>query len=277
MSCGKDELTERLLKCLDELEECRSDLENHKDSWINSLKELSEIEDAFEVDENNKLHGKTILDVGTDCVKPLYIALKYEPSKIIGINEYPCSFASDVEHESKYFIHASTEIHFHDCSFFDEQQLKVLGIDKSEDNEVPEEDKKDDKFDYILLSKTLHHLRTGECVAKERNKEHDHIKNEKCCINRFETEKIFERLLKLGTRVIVYEYFDPTEEDDDKVRGRGGFFTSEEWNQIFERLISEKYKVRFIKPIRCHLNKKEQERVSAKLKEVDLICFYVEK
>jgi len=34
------------------------------------IEELSEIEDAFEVDKRNKLHGKTILDVGTDwCSK----------------------------------------------------------------------------------------------------------------------------------------------------------------------------------------------------------------
>jgi len=51
-------------------------------TWIDSLEELSEIEDAFEVDERNKLHGKTILNIGTDCVKPLYIALKFEPDKI---------------------------------------------------------------------------------------------------------------------------------------------------------------------------------------------------
>lgn len=83
MSCNTDDLAERLLKCLEESEYYKADL----NTWTDSLEELSEIEDAFEVDKRNKLRGKTILDVGTDCVKPLYIALKFEPDKIIGISE----------------------------------------------------------------------------------------------------------------------------------------------------------------------------------------------
>jgi len=66
------------------------ELENLKDdllTWTDSLEELSEIESAFATDGKIKLQGKTILDVGTDCVKPLYIALKFKPDKIIGIGE----------------------------------------------------------------------------------------------------------------------------------------------------------------------------------------------
>jgi len=72
--------------------------------WTDLLEELSKIEDAFEADSENRLHGKTILDVGTDCIKPLYIALKYEPDKIIGIDEdLFYSFSSDIEQKSKTF------------------------------------------------------------------------------------------------------------------------------------------------------------------------------
>lgn len=46
--------------------------------WTNPLEELGDMVDAFEIEG---LKGKTVLDVGTDCVKPLYIALKYEPKK----------------------------------------------------------------------------------------------------------------------------------------------------------------------------------------------------
>jgi len=138
MSSEKDELTKRLLACLDELEELRS-----QDTWVSSLKELSEIERAFEVDEKNKLHGKTILDVGTDCVKPLYIALKYEPSKIIGINDNLPPFAPSVEHEAKYFT-TSTEINFHEYSLFDRERIQEI--------------QGTERFNYVLVSKTLHHL-----------------------------------------------------------------------------------------------------------------------
>ena len=90
MSCENNELIERLLECEKELETRKDDL----DTWTDALEELSEIEDAFATD------GKTILDVGTDCVKPLYISLKFKPDKIIGISEdlSVYSFASDLEH-----------------------------------------------------------------------------------------------------------------------------------------------------------------------------------
>ena len=55
--------------------------------WTDAITELSDIEDAFKTNEKIEMQGKTILDVGTDSVKPLYIALKYKPTKIIGIDE----------------------------------------------------------------------------------------------------------------------------------------------------------------------------------------------
>ncbi len=61
-------------------ESCADDIS----SWIESIDELSEIEKSFGTDE---LCGKTILDIGTYGIKPLYIALKYKPKKIIGIND----------------------------------------------------------------------------------------------------------------------------------------------------------------------------------------------
>ena len=70
----------------EKLENCEDDLA-FTDIWTESLNELSEIEKAFETE---KLDGKTILDIGTYGVKPLYIALKYEPYKIIGIDEGTC-------------------------------------------------------------------------------------------------------------------------------------------------------------------------------------------
>jgi len=134
---------------LDELDDCKADLSQ----WVDSLEELSEIEDAFEVEEGNRLHGKTILDVGTGCVKPLYIALKFEPDKIIEINEYlsSYSFASDLEQKSRLFT--KTKIHLYNCSFFDEVGLRKI--------------QKKDTFDFVLVSKSLHHLELEN--ASERN------------------------------------------------------------------------------------------------------------
>jgi len=234
------------------------------DIWTDPLEELSEIEDAFEAHEKDKLHGKTILDVGTDCVKPLYIALKFEPDKIVGINEdfSLYSFASDIEQQSKLFT--KTRIHFYDCSLFNEENLKKI---------IREE--KIEKFDFVLVSKTLHHLRAGKCIASKRGLEHKCREDEKCCIYKFEEQDIFDRLLRLGNRVIICEYFDPTEEDEDKVRGRGGHFTIKEWEQILRHL-SENHQVEFFRPVRCHLEKKEMKNVIAKLRQVDCVCFYVE-
>ena len=103
-----------MLDCNDELE----NLQNKLDSWLFSLGELGEIQDAFKINEQSDLNGKTILDVGTDSVKPLYLALKFKPSKIVGISEELPRMASDISLESKLFT--ETKISFYDCSFFDE-------------------------------------------------------------------------------------------------------------------------------------------------------------
>jgi ParB/RepB/Spo0J family partition protein len=136
---------------------------------------------------------------------------------------------------------------------------------------------KEARFDFILVSNTLHHLRTGECVAGKRDKKHDceRDETEKNCIYRFEEQEIFRTLLELGKRVIVYESFDPNARDNDKVRGRGGYFTTKEWKETFKNL-SERYRVEFITPLRCHLDKKGLDSLTATLRQVDCIWFYVE-
>jgi len=264
MTCKTDDVTERLserlLECLKELDNLKDDLA----TWTDSLEELSEIEDAFEINRRNKLHGKTILDVGTDCIKPLYIALKFEPEKIIGINEDLSiySFASDLKQKSK--LLTKTEINLYDCNLFDEETLgKILRKEK------------EDFFDFVLVSKTLHHLRTGKCIAKERNQEHKHREDEESCIYKFEEQKIFKRLFQYGERVIVYEAFCPEEDDDDKVRGRGGYFTIEEWKQIFKHL-SGHYRIEFIKPFKYRLAESKLKKIESEFRQVDFVCFYVE-
>jgi len=256
VSCEDNGLLERLLECETELAGYKDDVA----TWTDSLEELSDIEDAFTAKEE-KLHGKTILDIGTDCVKPLYIALKFEPEKIIGINEYlsSYSFAADLEQKSRLFT--KTKIHLYNCSFFDEVQLGKI--------------QRRNTIDFVLVSKTLHHLRAGECIAEKRDEKHECQEDEDSCIYKFEEQDIFKRLLRLGKRVIIYEWFDPTDEDVDKVRGRGGYFTNKEWRRIFSHL-SENYRVEFVEPLRCRLEKKEVEKVMAKLRQVDCVCFHVE-
>jgi hypothetical protein len=262
MTCEDKGLIERLLGCEKNLEKC----DNESQSWTDALEELSEIEDAFVTDENNRLDGKTILDIGTDCVKPLYIALKFHPDKIIGINEeLSYSYTSDIEQKSKLF--AETKIRFYNCSLFDKETL----------NRILKKEKVKNGFGFVLVSKTLHHLRTGVCSKKERDDKHKHQKDETetCCIYGFNEQMIFKKLFELGKRVIVYETFFPQEKDEDKVRGRGGYFTTTEWGRIFAYL-SGKYRVEFIRPERFHLDKKESEKIAATLRKVDYICFYVE-
>ena len=226
--------------------------------WTDPLEELVEIEGAFEADEKDKLTGKTILDVGTDCVKPLYIALKFEPESIVGINEGLYSFGSDIEQKSK--LLTKTKIHFYNCSLFDEVNFKKI---------FEKENTK--KFDFVLVSKTLHHLRAGKCGL-----EHTHREDEKCCVYKFEVQNIFDRLLQLGNRVIVYESFYPQEIDEDKVRGRGGYFNTEEWRMIFTYL-SKNYNIELVTPLMGKIGEKELENVFAKLRQMDYVCFYVEK
>jgi hypothetical protein len=236
-------------------------------SWTDALEDLSEIEDAFKTDEEFKLEGKTILDVGTDCIKPLYIALKFKPDKIIGINEeLSYSYASDIEQKSKLFT--NTKIRLYDCSFFDSETLNRILKKELKKEKIK-------KFDFVLVSKTLHHLRSGECVANERDEEHECREDEKCCIYGFEGQKIFEKLFELGKRVIVYETFFPQEKDDDKVRGRGGYFTAKEWKDIFMHLYRN-HRVKFIRPEPFYLGKETLSKIDSILRQVDCVCFYVE-
>jgi len=249
----------------EEREECEEEAEEEDWEdwvwWTNPLEELSDMVDAF---EKQGLKGKTVLDVGTDCVKPLYLALKYEPQKIIGITLDKPQFAGNIAEDSK--LLTETEIHFSRCDFLDD--IKLAKILKKVNVE--------DKFDIILISKTLHHLRTGRCIVADRcGSKHDCREDEKCCIYEFKEEEIFKRFFQYGKKVIVYEWFVPHEKDDDKRRGKGGYFTIKEWNRILKHL-SKNYRVELFKPLRCHLTQNELGKVREKLGQVDYICFCIE-
>lgn len=272
MCCENNNLNERLAKKLLDCEEDVEDRDNDLDIWLNSLEELSEIEDSFRINDQFDLCGKTILDVGTDAVKPLYIALKLKPTKIIGINDDDLpSFASDIEQKTKLLL-TETRIRFHSCSLFNRESLnRILKREKIA------------KFDFVLISKTLHHLRTKKCVVNERNKKHNRDEkhqcreDEKCCIYGFNAKEVFDRLLELGKRVIVYEAFYPQDKDEDKERGRGDYFTKNELLQVFKSLLeNEKYKIKFIRPQMFDLDKTTFDRVEPLLRQVDTLCFYVE-
>ena len=253
-----EDLVERLLECEKNLEE----YDNESKSWTDALRELSLIKDAFPIREGDKLDRKTILDIGTDCVKPLYIALKFEPEKIIGINEGLLAIGSDIEVQSK--LLTKTKLSFYDCSFFDEETFRKI-----------REKEGIDKFDFVLLSKTLHHLRTGKCVNEKHKKKVKCPEDEKSCTYRFEPDKIFCDLLRFGKRVIIYEFYDSTVKDDDKVKGRGGYLTKNEWNDIFKAIL-RKYVVNFVIPQKFNLDQKRPEEIDSLLKKGDAICFYVE-
>ena len=259
MSCENSDLVERLLEYEKKLDDQKDDL----DTWIDALEELPEIENAFEDNGKIELHAKTILDVGTDAVKPLYISLKFKPSKILGISEELRPFATVLEQKSKLVI--ETQIRLYNCSLFDKKMF----------DEILKKERIDRKFDFVLVSKALHHLRTGKCVANERNEQHECREDEGCCIYGFKEKEIFKRLLELGKRVIIYEYFDASDIDNDKIRGRGGYFTTKECKRMLVHL-SGKYKVEFISPERFHLDEETINRVDSILRQVDFICFYVE-
>jgi len=64
-------------------------------------------------------------------------------------------------------------------------------------------------------------------------------------------------------------------DDDDKVRGRGGYFTIKEWKRIL-CFLTKHYKVKMIQPLKCSIDKEKFENVISKLRQVDCICFSVE-
>lgn len=120
--CDGKGMVERLAEKLLDSEDKIEILDGQTREWIDSLEVLSKIEIAFGTEE---LHAKTILDVGTDCVKPIYIALKFKPDKIIGISEDLPDMASDLEKNSRLLI-KETKIRFHDCNFFDKETLRNI-------------------------------------------------------------------------------------------------------------------------------------------------------
>jgi hypothetical protein len=249
-------LVGRLLDCQREIEERKDDLT----SWTDSLEELAEIQDAFKTKGEYELEGKTILDVGTDCIKPLYIALKFKPNKIIGIDEnLSYSYTSDIEQKSKLFT--DTKIRLYNCSLFNKGTLTRIM-----------EKERISRFDFVLVSKTLHHLRTEECVLK-----HEHQETEDCCVYRFDERKIFGKLLELGRRAIIYETIGRDVKDLDKTRGRGEYFTASEMARTLKYLF-ETYKDNFqlIRPMNPALNNEKQSKIESLLRKVDTVCFYVQ-
>ena len=251
----------------DEKEDCEKESEEEEldegwEIWTDPLEELGDMIDVFKV---NKLRNKTVLDVGTNGVKPLYIALKYKPHKIIGITLEKYRFTSAIAEDSRFLV--ETEMHFHTGNFLNNIDLA----------RIKEKENIEDTFDFILISKTLHHLRTGECVAKIRRCNHTCIRqDEKFCVYKFEEKEIFERFFKYGKKVIVYEYFEPDKKDPDKSRGKGGHFTIPELRRILTHL-SSNYKVELFKPLRRHLVENEMEEVMRELKNGSAICFSVGK
>ena len=219
------------------------------------------VEDAFKTNEKTEMKGKTILDVGTDSVKLLYIALKYGPNKIIGINE--CDFRPfELELESRSKFLTDTSIRLYTCSLFDDVAL----------NRIREKEGISGKFTFVLVSKTLHHLRTDKCVE-----EHECQEDEECCKYGLNEEYVFAKLLSLGERVIIYEPIK-TDEDVDKIRGRGDNFTKKELLQVFKYLLErQKYKVKLIRPQMFDVDETTFDKVEPILRQVDCICFYVEK
>jgi hypothetical protein len=111
-------------------------------------------------------------------------------------------------------------------------------------------------------------------LQKNSDENHECTENEKCCIYGFEQLEIFKKLFRLGKRVIVYEAFFPQDDDVDKVRGRGGYFTSQEWMKIFKHL-SKNYEVKFLNPQQFHVTEKTLNNVDSILRKVDYFCFYV--
>jgi hypothetical protein len=261
MCDDKKDLNEKLTEKHLELEEDKDNSEECLKIWTEAITELSEIEDAFKTNEEIELQGKTILDVGTDAVKPLYLALKYEPSKIIGIDESGFrEFNFEIESRSK--LLTDTKIKLYDGSLFDD-----IALDK-----IRKKEEIVGLFDFVLVSKTLHHLRTDKCIEKHKCQE-----DEESCKYGFNTERVFEKLLSLGKRVVVYEPIDDGD-DADKIRGRGCNLTKKEWHQIFQYFLrNSKLRIKFVRPQIFDFSKATLARTEQILREVDLICFYVEK
>jgi hypothetical protein len=173
-----------------------------------------------------------------------------------------CFSQFELELESRSKFLTDTSIRLYTCSLFDDVAL----------NRIREKEGISGKFNFVLVSKTLHHLRTDECVE-----EHECQEDEECCKYGLNEEYVFAKLLSLGERVIIYEPIK-TDGDLDKTRGRGGNFTKKELLQVFKYLSeNEKYKVRFIRPQIFDLDKTTLYRVESMLRQVDILCFYVEK
>ncbi len=261
MSDETEDLTKKLTEKNLKLEEDIDFSKEEMTIWTDAITELCDIEDAFKMNEKTEMQGKTILDVGTDTVKPFYIALKYKPSKIIGITDGSFRpFALEIESQSK--LLTDTKIRLYSCSLFDEITL----------DRIREKEEIRGRFNFVLVSKALHHLRTDECVEA-----HECPADEKSCKYGFNTASIFKKLLSLGERVIVYESFDDTEEDVDKVRGRGGYLGKDCLLDVLKCLSeSEEYRVYLVRPQSFNLDKTTLDRVEPILRQVDCICFYVE-
>ena len=133
-----NERIEKLLKDIDFKDESL-------EIWTEALEDLSEIEDAFKTNGKPDIQGKTVLDVGTDAVKPLYIGLRYSPSKIIGIDEVFRPFVASIELKAK--ILTDTKLRFYACSLFDGATFE----------RIREKEDIRGKFSFVLVSKTLHH------------------------------------------------------------------------------------------------------------------------
>lgn len=107
-------------------------------------------------------------------------------------------------------------------------------------------------FNLLIISKTLHHLRSGKCQVhrKSPNKKGinvECIKDPDSCVFEFKTDVLYN-LVSYGEKTLIWELIEPNFVDTDKEDGVGGHLTRREFWEILRDLDTKGYIIEFFFP-----------------------------
>jgi len=214
--------------------------------WESILQKIGLTKDECEI--------KTLLDIGAFGIFAILVALIFKLERVIAIDQI--GFHSDF-YELKEGL----------ANFFDNRDavqlikadaryVKSLCENKVYFKNELKEIKELEPFHIVIMSKILHHLRTGKCKIHEKEKLCQ--QNPKQCLFKFQPKDII-KLFLLGKQIIIWDIIALNEIDVDKDQtGIGGHLTREELWDLITTLKEVNHEIEFFEPLVDIPNSKEE-------------------
>ncbi|MHA1380933.1 MAG: hypothetical protein ACTSRG_21410 [Candidatus Helarchaeota archaeon] len=199
--------------------------------WEIEFDKINEWQPSFEKIRKDLKEINRICEIGGDWKSVFLLSQHLKLTRITNVNKIFIDDGNIIQYEN---LVKKSQFDFikQDARFINGLKTKL----KEKEVEIP--------FDLLIISKTLHHLRTGKCIIQEEKKKWHFKKHMK--IFEFEPEKII-KLFKLAKFTLIWEHIEPNESDHD-IEDNGGNFTREEFKNFIKNLKVNNFTIDLISP-----------------------------